>query len=640
MFLTRIVGYSKKIYFKIRYLIYRSEYILKRTLSISILILITISGYGQEILSSHTSGFYDSSISITLSSNTAHTIRYSQDGSLPTVECPIYLEPVLLAENNAPEAKLSQIRTNPASSPEEYRWSAPDSEILRSHVIKAALFDGDKQVSDVYHFEYFIGDIFQEISLPIMSMYIDSSDFFSYDSGIYVPGADYDQDSLIWQPGNYFNRGDDWERIVSLRYYDEKKEVLYQKAEAEIHGGASRVMPCKSIRLSAKKSLGTEYFDHHFFNDKSYTLHKRLILRNSGQDWHQTLFLDALMHNLLSHEDIEYQSSTACLLFINGEYWGIHNLRERYDKHYFYNYHDLDKSDIDYLVVEMAYNDEEGSSEDYQSMINMILDPQLSDNEKYEKINVAVDLDNFIVHHISKVYGGGTDWAGNNTRIWRSHDSNSKWRWVANDYDDAFMVVDKDSYDHATKDDGMFWPNPEWSTRLFRFLMTVDSFQNRYRDTLEHMLATTFSQENIDHTIDSLAMVIRSEMPRQINRWNHPANTQEWEENIVALKAFAGKRKDFVLQNFNQYFPEKYLAPAHSKVYPNPASDFINIELDESYIGKVSYTIYDHIGKKVQSGTIEAEQVNFVPLAFAEYGVFSIQLDNTADQENILFTRM
>ncbi len=353
-----------------------------RASSITLLIFMTIVSHCQDIWSNYPSGFYANDISIILETDADYLIKYTLDGSVPTINSLDYSGPIHLMDRSNWPNNLSDIRTNPLSTPEDFRWSPPEEHILKSNVIKAALFEDNTRVSEVQHFEYFVGDLFHDIQLPVLSIYIDSTDFFSFQNGIYVPGLDYDTDSLTWQPGNYFNRGDDWERVVNLRYYDDREEVLYQKVEAEIHGGASRVMPCKSIRLSAKKSLGHEYIDYPFFDDKAYSDHKRLILRNSGQDWHQTLFLDVLMQQLLADENIEYQSSQACLLFINGEYWGIHNLRERYDKHYFSNYHSLDKSNIDYFVVEMAYSEEEGSSQAYQDLIDMIDQDELTDIEK------------------------------------------------------------------------------------------------------------------------------------------------------------------------------------------------------------------------------------------------------------------
>lgn len=89
-------------------------------------------------------------------------------------------------------------------------------------VVRAALFEDDAQVGQVVAAEYFIGTGLDSIGLPVVSIWADSAGLFGYEQGIYVPGKDYDDNPFIWQPGNYYNEGPEWEREAVFTYYDGK----------------------------------------------------------------------------------------------------------------------------------------------------------------------------------------------------------------------------------------------------------------------------------------------------------------------------------------------------------------------------------------------------------------------------------
>lgn len=583
---------------------------------------------GQDIVFSLPSTFYVEPIEVALSTSSNFDIRYTLDNSEPTSESPLYTAPILINDRSPLPNVLSNIPTNPPSTPAYIRWQAPQAAIPKSTILKAALFENENRISLIAAKEYFIGDQINHIQLPIVSIWSDSVGFFGFVEGIYVPGKDYEDNPLIWHPGNYYERGDEWERIASIGFYENKQELFRQTVEVEIHGDGSRIMPCKSLRISAKESLGQAFFDFPFFEKRDWALNKKLILRNSGQDFIRTMFADVLMHSLLSNANIETQHSYQVVVFLNGEYWGIHNMRERYDKYYFSHFHDGGLEDLDLVEIStIDFSAEEGSAEDFENLLeSLAVDLDLSEPQRFEEVASQIDIDNFITEHISKVYGGGEDWGSNNNEIWRPHSASIKWRWAAKDYDDTFMNFQKDAYKHATNDMGTSWPNPEWSTRLFRSLMTNKNFARQYKTQLRYHLDHTFHPDRVVHVIDSIANIYRPEMNRQIARWNHPASMSKWEENISIFKTFAQERPAIVWQNFNEYFPEIYLAPQEVTVAPNPAQSFINIDLPDEWVGESEYFIFNYTGQLVQEGMLTNEKQNVIPLHDFSMGIYIVQI--------------
>jgi hypothetical protein len=234
-------------------------------------------------------------------------------------------------------------------------------------------------------------------------------------------------------------------------------------------------------------------------------------------------------------------------------------------------------------------------------------------------------LENFTDHHISKVFGGGEDWAGNNEQIWRPNLPGSRWRWLANDYDDAFANLQKDGYGHATKSDGVNWPNPEWSTRLFRSLMSNPGFAKQYKATLRKHLDTTYHPDRVQRVIDSLAAAYRPEMWRHVQRWGHPASLAKWEANIAAMKAFAAQRPAVVWQNFNDYFPGIYLPPAEVLVFPNPVAGLLRLELPAA-VSSAEYQLFGADGRMAGEGSLTNERLNELDLTGVPAGIYLLRL--------------
>nr|WP_281419839.1 CotH kinase family protein [Evansella tamaricis] len=88
------------------------------------------------------------------------------------------------------------------------------------------------------------------------------------------------------------------------------------------------------MRLYSRSDYGVSRFNYQFFNTKRIDDFNRLILGDSGNDWGLTMFRDGAMQSLIHQLGLDTQHYRHTVLFINGEYWGIHNLRDRLDKHY------------------------------------------------------------------------------------------------------------------------------------------------------------------------------------------------------------------------------------------------------------------------------------------------------------------
>ena len=241
--------------------------------------------------------------------------------------------------------------------------------------------------------------------LPIISIVADSMNLFDDTLGIYTVGIGLAEN---WQgiKANYFSG----KKIkIDMAYFKDGETVLKQKAKMKVSGGGSRKQPQKSFNLSCKQG-----FDYPFFSDLPFKRYQSLRLRVSGQDWRETHIRDALMHTLVKNTNIDVQAYQPAVLYLNGNYWGIYNIREKFNTAYLFQHHGV--KDID--ILERNTKLIKGSDHDYKELLKFVKHNDLSNEDNWSWIEERVDLDNFINYYCAQIYFANTDWPGNNIKYW------------------------------------------------------------------------------------------------------------------------------------------------------------------------------------------------------------------------------
>ncbi|GAK11615.1 leucine-rich repeat protein [Geomicrobium sp. JCM 19039] len=335
-----------------------------------------------DIIFSEAGGVYEDRQDIELSTRgeADGTIRYTTDGSEVTAEDQEYHSPIPVAN---------------------------------STTIRAQLFTNNEDTTLEYGQSYIIRD---SPTLPIISISTDQANLYDEEYGIYTPGVYYNPDSL--EPtGNYMQSGREWERPVFMQMFEDDETVLSQHAGIRIHGGHSRSVDRKSLRFYAREDYGNARFNHELFGEDERGVFNRFILRNSGQDWNRTLFRDAMMQELVSDLNMETQLSQPTNLYVNGENWGIFNIRERFDNHYFRFAHNVEEEDLD--LLEGNGEVVEGDNRDYRALIDYVDANDMENDEHFDVVSTQMDMDNFLDYYIAQIYFGNMDWPQNNVNMWR-----------------------------------------------------------------------------------------------------------------------------------------------------------------------------------------------------------------------------
>ncbi|MDP7036896.1 MAG: CotH kinase family protein, partial [Candidatus Marinimicrobia bacterium] len=411
-------------------------------------------------------GFYLGPVIVTLSiESDNYQIYYTLDGSIPTEASSLYSQPI---------------------------------SIQSTKVIRAAVIDNECFPGEVITHSYFINE---ESNLPVVSLTTDPYNLWDDEYGIYVLGNDAE-----WNfPYFGANFWEDWERPIHIELYEPNGELAFNlDAGVKIFGGWSRGWPQKSLAIYARPTYGTSEINYQIFPDKEIDSFSAIVLRNSGNDWFgsgessATMFRDGVHTGFMDNTDIDHQAYRPSAVYINGEYWGIHNIREKVNEEFLAsNNPGVDPDELDELEANAVII--EGDNQDYLNMIDFVENNDLSYSNNYALVVEQMDINNFIDYNIIQIYVGNTDWPGNNIKYWRPHIEGAKWKWILYDTDFGFGLfsswaanVYHNTLLFALDDNGPGWPNPPWSTLLFRSLIENEEFQNKFINHFCYYLSTRF----------------------------------------------------------------------------------------------------------------------------------------------------
>ena len=123
----------------------------------------------------------------------------------------------------------------------------------------------------------------------------------------------------------------------------------------------------------------------------------------------------------------------SCPVFINGKYWGIYNLREKLNKHFFKTNYDIDDYSID--MIKNYGKIQSGTSAHYSNMLHYLRNNDITDSVHYKYLSTQMDIDNFMDYVGCELYFVNTDWPCNNNKWWRPRSPEGKWQWIIYDTD-------------------------------------------------------------------------------------------------------------------------------------------------------------------------------------------------------------
>ena len=503
----------------------------------------------NQLIFSNQEGFYTTSFSLKINSLLADTIYYTLNGDIPTENSNIFTDSILIENTNSQPNIISEIPTTPEQNLISYKaWESPSEIIDKATILRCASYKNGLRTSKIYTKTFFVNsEIIDKYTIPIISLITEKENLFNHDSGIFVPGINFDSNNPEWT-GNYFMHGDEWERNIHIEYFENDGNLGFsQDAGIRIHGGKTRQASQKSLRLYARNEYGKKYFKYKLLPQKQVNKYKRFILRTTMGAWGgQTIIKDVLAQNISSSLNIDCQDFQPVIVYINGEYWGIQTIRDRIDERYIEYIHNIDKDSVEFKDCENI---------SYKNLIEFIENNSLEYNSNYEYVKTQIDIENYIDYTIAELFFANYDWPSNNMKLWRKI-PNGKWRWVLYDLDAGFGNKNYNMFIHSTKNDSsVTWPNSPSSTFLFRNLLKNETFKSHFINRYADILNNDFNSVIMTNKLDTLKELYNPEITKHIGRWNYPDSFERWENDIEnGLLSFIEERPCIVRDNIIEFF--------------------------------------------------------------------------------------
>jgi hypothetical protein len=325
-----------------------------------------------------------------------------------------------------------------------------------------------------------------------------------------------------------------------------------EEARVKVHGNTSQMWPLKALDLEAAGA-----FRYRIFPDRERSKFNHFLLRPSGQDQQAAFMRDDLTESLAAETGLETQASRACVVFINGEYWGLSYLKEKQNVQFVTSLSGRSKKQIDYVKEEGA---KAGAANDYYDLLEYLRRHDLKSPENYRHVAEAIDVANFIDYVSCEIFF--YRWDINQHRLWRPRTPDGRWRWLDFDNDVAWggfwahppaWQFNMLAAELAT-DGSLNGHNTEETTLLLRRLVSNPEFQREFVNRFQDLLNTTFLPSHTRTRIDKLSSVLAPEMEEHIRRWRAPGSLAEWQGNVDALRTYAAKRPYYAREQLRKRF--------------------------------------------------------------------------------------
>ena len=466
----------------------------------------SFQSYAPAVSAAPNAGFYAGNTAVSLSTSVGFDIRYTTNGSEPTAASPLYSGPV---------------------------------NISATTVLKARAFSSNAQILPgfVTVNTYFIN---VNHTIPVIS----------------IAG-----DNLL----NLLN-GAQSSPFGSFEYFE--NNALKDEAYGEFnkHGNDSWAYPQRGIDWITRDQMGyKDELKYKFFKERSRNKFQRLILKAAANDNYPTSggahIRDSYVQTLALHGgmDLDVRTHRSCVVYVNGQYWGVYDMREKVDDADFTSYYyDQDEQDIDYIKTWGATWNEYGSSTDWYALKAFILGNNMAIPANYDYVQQQFDLLSLVDYVIINQHSVCKDWLNWNTSWWRGRNpagQAKRWRYTLWDMDATFgHYINYTGIPNigATADpcDVEQIPNsgdPQNHIDIFVALSANPQFRDMYINRYADLLNTSLSCQYMNALLDSMTNTIAPEMAQHCARWG--GTVGQWNQNVGAIHNFINTRCQVIDQS-------------------------------------------------------------------------------------------
>jgi|APGre2960657444_1045066.scaffolds.fasta_scaffold08978_2 gliding motility-associated-like protein len=465
-----------------------------------------VNFYTPTPVMSLASGFYPGAQSVTLTcSDPAATIRYTTDGSVPVNTSTLYTGPIAINATTMLRARAFSVE-------------------LTSFTASATFF------INVNH------------TVPVVS----------------IAGAGTGSLASLLAGNANLNPQGFFELFEENGTFVDKGEGEFNK-----HGNDSWAYPQRGLDFIMKDQFGYNGdIDHQIFPNKTRDEFQRIILKPGASDNYPfenggAHIRDAFVHTLSQKAGLKMDERTwrPCVLYVNGQYWGVYELREKVDDHDFTNYYaDQDEYNLQYLKTWGGTWQEYGAPNaltDWNALRNYIASNNMGNAANFTYVDGQLNWESLVDYFVINSYIVNQDWLNWNTSWWRGLNplgDKKRWRYTLWDMDASFGhyinytgVPDVTANADPCNVENLPNPGGQGHTDILQKLINENPIVEQYYITRYIDLVNTyFSCTYMNQLLDSMLNEIIPEMPGHVARWG--GTMAGWNNNVQDLKDFIDAR--------------------------------------------------------------------------------------------------
>ncbi len=476
-------------------------------------------------------GYVEAGTKLTIKAPANAVVYYTTDGSSPTKNSKLYTDPVVITETVS---------------------------------IRARAYKSDSLPSEEVSVSFIVG---RKHKMPVIFLNGNYDDLFSYKTGILANGP-FDPESTKYTDANdseFFNDASktanfwkDWERPINFNYIDENGEqILSFNAGAKVFGQYSRVHDQKSISIRLKDKYGPTKVVYPFFGDDYINVFSSLVLRGSGQDANRSHIRDAFIAVALNGKiNCFVMNYRPVVVYLNGEYYGIYDLRERISDDFVADHTGADPDNLDRIKGLSIV--QSGTYDNYKALFKYVTSNDLSKSEHYDYVCSQIDLDNFIDYWIVTTYFANSD--PGNIKFFRERKEGAKWQWIPYDFDWSIQSTDN-RFDIVLTSSKQVYS-------FIKAMMKNSSFKEKFLRRYAVLLKDTLNPDRLLPLLRQLTDEIAEEMEYHIAKWRFrydsthelrsllascPSSMRTWETHIQNCEKWLRERDTDIIKQLLGY---------------------------------------------------------------------------------------
>ena len=547
------------------------------------------------------SGFYSINDVKELTISSSDTVYYTLDGSDPTTSstAKVYSGAIPMYDRSIDENVYSKYQhedNSPYSITLQQRFFANPEKFDKATIVRAAAKNEDGSFSRIVTKTIFVmsdDKLAYYSAIPVVSIVTDPDNLFDKDKGIYVAGQQY----LDWKSGsqydprksewdtdnvaNFFSKGKKWEREAEITYFRDGDLGFSQKMGIRIKGASTRNSQSKSFNVYARSEYGDSKLDYKLLDDNYSVIDGDVIDRYDSFSLRAVAWSDRMRERVV-HSSLRDMPALAtydsdrCMLFIDGELWGMYEIMEKSSDYYIQTNYGVPSENI-----AMIKNGEleEGTADDLEELKllgEFCRKHDMTSSSNYDYVTSKIDVESLIDCYCAGLYLGTWDWPNYNYLMWKNKGdaidgnpySDGKWRMGSFDFDysvgltyQSFGGVEGYQYDSFRKMDGA---KKEFPTSIFAGLLQNTEFKQKFAEKFYSYAYSVFEPSKMKAELDAEESRYMDYITMTSWRWNNGRPNSDinsfmsqqknyYHIEIEKMRTFFTRRAQYAVEDMQDY---------------------------------------------------------------------------------------